>query len=90
MPFCSTLPAGVRSTLARDRLGKLLYSCVNDANDGRRSRWGELHADWEDGGGEDEINIEVRDGGGLLCKLGSRSGRHEPLGLVPQSRLSQG
>ena len=77
MPFFSTLPAGVQSTVARDRLGKLLYSCVNDDNgvvagevDG-----GELPADWEDGDGEDGIDIEARGGGGLLRKLGRPLGQ---------------
>ena len=47
-----TFPAGVQSALMRDRLGKLLYSCVNDGNDVAVEEVdgeGELPADWEDG-----------------------------------------
>ena len=42
MPFFSTSPAGARSTLVRDRLGRLLYSHANDDND--------TAAEEEDGG----------------------------------------
>ena len=81
MPFFSILPANVKSTLARDRLGKLLYSCVSDDSDvvAEEVDGGELPADWEDGDGEDEIDIEVR-GGGLLRKLGRRLGQAGTIG----------
>ena len=54
-----------------------MYSCVNDDNDvaAEEEDGGELPADWEDEDGEDGIDIEVRDGGGLLRKLGRRLGQ---------------
>ena len=80
MPFFSTLPADVQYTLVQDRLGKLLYSRMNDDNDvaAEEVDGGKLSADWGDGGREDELDIEARGGGGLL------------LGLVVQMRFSQG
>ena len=81
MPFFSTLPAGVRSTLVRDRLGRLLYSHANNDNDvrGRRRGRGGTPCRLRRRDREDEIAIGVR-GCRLLRKLGSRSGQARTIG----------
>jgi hypothetical protein len=61
MPLLPILPGDVKlSTLAVDRLGGFLNSCVNDENDvaAEEAAGGELPVDWGDGGGEDEVDNE--------------------------------
>ena len=77
----TTLPAHVQSSLAVDRSGGFLYSCVNDDNDVAAAEeavgGGKLSVNWVYGGG----GVVVRGGGGFLRKLGRRSGPPRTIGI---------